>query len=1684
MIWLEPIRVVAPLTLLSIFLLVSSASALTYTGSADKIFYALGETINYTGASSEALNTTVNLSLASSSGTILNSRNVSMNGLNFSTTMNASVSSSGDYLMNASFVFNNSTFVSAQLIKIYKSSKFTITTIKPTYSPGETINFTVKATDLDGNDVPNENVSVKIIYLNNDTNLTATKNGLTDSKGEYSSTFTAPSATDFYRLVVNGWATIKVIEVGSFEIVSFPGDANGNSKFKFAVGETAYLFLDLFTLNKTKYTNSESISFNITYPNATSTIATQTYSGNRTNTSFVASINGTYTIRISVVSVSKTVEFTFDASTYDLRAQTFSPLRGFTNIFFPNDTVNLVVKVYNVSSGQTLTNNFTAGTWQVSLLDSDLNLLQSISNSTSMNSLYQYRFNFSAPSSVGVYFLKAALNQSEIIIDLIVQDVSAEAIPVDQDYNFKDFFISGKHTVRVITTLGNYSGSINVTNVTVSQVLNSSGYDITSSLSFNTSTIAYKGARAGLIEFAAPPDADWYVIKTLSNSKYSASAWFLVKTYSVCANLAGYKWFVSGSSDVSLNVRVTTVQDIGFIEGLGGISGKHGGEAEGVGEGNTSFGTMYGMGYCGGGNASSSVQVEVTKVFNTLTLEDYTLKLSSLPSGTTDSTGNVVLNITKPSSGWDTGWYGVEFKMKDQTNKTDRGFGGFNVKNLWINVWPKQVGGFWRWYFGPTENFTFDIFAYNSSSDWYWYGTGQGVGDNCYLNGIFYSGDGSEWFWPPKELSSSTYTSTCTGSSGRFNLTITPSSAFKSGYYTVRVKVNTTSGLGDVGEGSIAIKVYNVWVKSSSSNWYDSWYKTTNEQLNFTVDVTYANDTSWSCGWSTCNSKIGDNINISVKSLQKYENYKPQAYSTTRYNATLSNYTGSGGGGSVALTQNVFNVSNISLTSVNITLANNSFNTSVAITIPKNATNNITSATMTVKGYQVNNTFPTSLAVVLQGSNMFNTSNLSSSNVTSFVTALNNGISGCAANAGGNCTAVFNVSSSTAGIVELSNLTINYNLTAQNTSTSGSNLWWTNTTSGGAIVTLNPNGTWQSGYYQLVVEVFGPSGSETSTNWFEVRPFFVDVVPVNQNGTNTWAYSSGDTIRLNISAANKPSWMRYSVYSNTSFTYSNATIKSMKLQYYNPTNWQMTNVSISSYSPISISGITMVNLTTESLSSGSYNFEVTLNDSTGNEATGYGWFEVRNFRLSAQTNNWKWIFLPNETISIRAAACSATTWWCDPTSNTYSGKTVNITVSKLARTNTWPYTNVSGWTATSGQITNSSGTSTLNITPTSRLSSGYYMAELTGRYVDGSGSSETATVWFSIQSFSFTAYATKGEFAANENLTVGITADQQINITDIQISCGQWPNYKSYRLNDNLRVNQSSVSAGTRGLSINVTSGSWGAGWCSGQITASDPADSSSTQTQWLSFNVKTFTLEVQPVRYVIVKNETPSLRIISDRTLILSDLNLTRWDYVGGTSQQTFYKLNTNLTANTSSVAANSHIRFNISSNWTNGYHSGQITLSDPSDSSLSSSAYFYFQVYDIVYGYGYSSTWPLYINTTTIPLDVYAFRYNSSSTNIWWPFDGAANINITVLEIKRENCASWPCTYTTLSTSLYNSTSVLSTVNVTGNGTASANSARINITRTSGTWDTQGHQITILLRDAASGETTNASAWFWAYG
>ena len=810
MVWLGTRWVSIAIVIFSFLFIASSASALTYTGSADQVFYSPGDTINYTGSVSESITTTVNVSLADSSGTIYGSNNASLNGLNFSTTMNASVSSSGEYLINASFVFNNSTFVSSQLVKIYRSAKITVTTDKPTYSPNELINLTVKATDQNDNNVASENVSVKIISLNNDTSLSSTKNGLTDSKGEYSTTFNAPSDTGFYRLVVNDWMAVKVFDVGSYNLITFGGDVDGNSKSKFGVGETVYLYVDLFTLNGTKYTNTETISYNVTYPNGTSTVSTNTYSGNKTNSSFVASINGTYDVRISVVSSSKTVEYTLVAASYDLRAQTSSPTRGFTNNFFPNDTVNLIVKVYNVSSGQAITTNYTAGTWQVFLLDSDLNILKSLSNSTSMTALYQYIFNFSAPSDVGPYYIKVKLNESESIIDLGVQDVDAQAIPVDQSYNFKDFFISGKHTVRVITILSNTTGTINVTNVSASQVLNSSGSDITSSLSINTSLVDYKGVKAGLIEFAAPPDADWYVVKTLSNNKYSASTWFLIKTYSVCSNLAGYKWFVGSTSDVQLNVRVTSVQDVDFIAGIGGTEGKKGGEADSVGSGNTSFGTMYGVGYCGGGNASSNVQVSVSKVFNTLTLEDYTLKLNSLPSGTTDSNGNLVLNLTHPSSGWASGWYGVELKLKDQSNKTDRGFGGFNVKNLLVNVWPKQVGGFWRWYFGPNENFTFDVYSYNSTSDWYSYGSGQGVGDNCNMTGVFYTGDGSEWLWPPREISSSSYSSTCSGSSGKFNLTIAPSSTFKSGSYMVRVKVNTSSGISDTGEGSFSVKVYNV----------------------------------------------------------------------------------------------------------------------------------------------------------------------------------------------------------------------------------------------------------------------------------------------------------------------------------------------------------------------------------------------------------------------------------------------------------------------------------------------------------------------------------------------------------------------------------------------------------------------------------------------------------------------------------------------------------------------------------------------------------------------------------------------------------------------------------------------------------------------------------------------------------
>lgn len=1819
-------------SLFSLLLFVESALALTFTGFTDKFSYKINETINYTGVADQNLTSNITVYLINASNTQFNFTSTVPNSTNFTIQFSASVPRSGEYFVKANFTFNNTYFESSSIVKISKAHSIVIATNKPAYSPGETINFTVRATDLNNIGVSDENLTVRLMHSTNGTVLSS-KSSLTNSAGEYSSTFTAPSATGTYRLTVNDWVATKLIDISTFDLVAFTGDMDGNIKTKFGVNDTVYIYMDLFDTNKTRYTGTEPIEVRVTYPHGIENgSVSHTFSGSRLNMTFAANESGTFNIKVTVASTAKSVILPVEVGKYEIVGWLERNSTAAT-VFFPNERVNVLVKVFNVSTGEVIKTTGLDEVFELNLLDSSFVNSSTLDNGTTVDTKGIRTFNFTTPNTTGLYYVRVRLNQSKIDLDMKVINTIATTSAADQSYNFKSVFVGNKQTIRILTTLSNATHQINVTSISVVSLKTSTGTDITSSVTFNTSIVDYKDSKAGLVEFSSPSAAGLYFIKTLVNRNFAGETQFLIKLYTACAQLDGYRWFISSTDDANLTVRVTEAKDISVVDSLAGNSS----DSTNTETGN--FSSIYGMHDCyaeykntasgssTSGNNTDNIVVTVKKIVNTLTGEDATTKVANLPSNNTDNNGRVALRLQKPSGGWDGGNYVVELELRDKNNNTDKGFGSFQVKSMWINVWPMQVSGRWRWYFSPTENMSFNVNAYNSTATWYYYGQGSGTGDNCTVMGVFYQGNGAEWFWPPKTIPTSKYTWSCTNSSapakGSFNLTINHTAAFDSGYYMVRVKVNTTSGVGDSGEGWFSIKAYNVYARTTSNNYYDSWYRGVTDDVTLDIDVTYANSTEWGCYWQKCSASelVKENLNISAK-LIKYDG-NPKDYPTSKYNASFANNTavvtttsslttflnGSLVNVGVNTSKNVTylmttfssgyiasnaNISNITLSSAgwnasatisilksstinsatvavtpytsnlkinmslndtssflnttnngtggsyssNATFTNNlrtllstctadsagnctaafnvtlnssgtvqldtlqiyynqirnttpSSNSSIMITIPKNAT--INSAFVGINMTSGNVTANLSLSDVatltnLGNSSFFNTSNLSTTpNNVSFGSSLTTALSLCT-NSGGNCTLALNITLNETTTATLSNLRINYNTTQTTQNTSA---WFINTTSGNANLTFVPRGgvnnnSWETGYYSAAITVDGPQGRETGTYWFEIRSFFANLQPVKPTDfrQTTYSYGSNQNITINVSATNKPSWLGSSSY-GVSLTNIPANITAMKLSYWDQSTYQMVQVPVrwepnaSTVTNPTINRTTTVNITAGStLTAGNwYNLEVTLTDSSGNNQTGWTSFQIKDFTFSARTKNWQYAFNNTENIHLDVAVCDGETWYCNFGSNSYSGSAVTVTATKLMKSDSWPYTEVSGWTTNTSTLNSTnSGQGIVTITPTSTLSGGYYSAEL--RATPSSGSTITTNVWFKIESFRLSVNTLKWEHKMSENVTLKITTSAAATLSDAYISCGYWPDQTIYsKSGGTLSANSTSLNTGDNLIMLSPSGRNWVSGSCSGSVSVTSGGE---IQTAWISFDMKAFALQVNQPKYIYLKNESVVLKVSSDTGQYFNITNVTLEVYNYGNGSYIPLRLGQHFASNATGLSfkGNATINLNASAygNWSfKEYHNGRLTVVDSNNSAISQTAVFYFYIRDVLY----VNAWPVINDTTTwsspnsstetIAMNVYTYKYNSAKQE-WWSYDITPNINVTVTSIEKESCATWPCTYS----------------NVTGWTASTATSksdgrAQLNITRNGG-WASGWHYLNLRLEESSSGLVEfNRQTGFW---
>jgi len=167
-------------------------------------------------------------------------------------------------------------------------------------------------------------------------------------------------------------------------------------------------------------------------------------------------------------------------------------------------------------------------------------------------------------------------------------------------------------------------------------------------------------------------------------------------------------------------------------------------------------------------------------------------------------------------------------------------------------------------------------------------------------------------------------------------------------------------------------------------------------------------------------------------------------------------------------------------------------------------------------------------------------------------------------------------------------------------------------------------GTWGSGYYSVILNV---NGTDTGYAWFNTIAFYVETQPTDANGTNyKYSIRGNQSMFFNVSTTRNYKWWSGSTRYNAS-DYINATFDSLTLRTWDPITYQQKEYSYPNninISPLNITGNGLLNVTYKNGTwpTGYYYGELTLKNSDNETSTGWLWFNVQPFRVSASTSSY------------------------------------------------------------------------------------------------------------------------------------------------------------------------------------------------------------------------------------------------------------------------------------------------------------------------------------------------------------------------------------------------------------------------------------------------------------------------------
>ena len=628
----------------------------------------------------------------------------------------------------------------------------------PIYQPNENLSLLVVTTNETNAIIGNQNVSIEM--LNESDHVLASVSGATNNLGYYIANFTTPNQSGMYRFSINNGFAMEVFYVERFRLRVFTTDERGNTMASFSPGSKVRI------VALAKNSSGDAISLDacnvrITLPSGVVITASMNESEVGRYVYEFANTNdeGDYAVRIEALLNGQTqvattgfsiVSSVFQAIAFNPRFMSGAAEKGpgfEVNAFAPGSNVTIMLMQFNSSFGPFGPSFVPIDDPSTSVDECEsrismLELVDEFGNDRSgevevkimnVNRTMQ-AFNVSseaatgAPPGViqqcvavinnltemGAYRVRFSLDGSKTAGDTFaIQLLYAHAYPVGEAGEKFPFYVPNS-TMRMKIEVIDMRNRMQIN---ASQIISVAITEMRKEFP-EMKDVFTPGYRAminesvsdGILTFLSPAEEGFYTMRftfrvNLSGNVTTGSGTghFMLKKYFIWAEPIDKngepRWFFSSGENITLKIHIIDAT-------LGGAL------ASGYSVTEQCTG-------CAGMVAS------VTRLFNDQLMMEIDPSAYTVIKGTVlNSTSGATVKLV-PTTALPSGWYGVDIELRDpDTNKTYFGWGGFEIRNFFVEVWPVEYDSnagvyvpSWKNAYPLGSNVTFAVIGRNVT-DW------------------------------------------------------------------------------------------------------------------------------------------------------------------------------------------------------------------------------------------------------------------------------------------------------------------------------------------------------------------------------------------------------------------------------------------------------------------------------------------------------------------------------------------------------------------------------------------------------------------------------------------------------------------------------------------------------------------------------------------------------------------------------------------------------------------------------------------------------------------------------------------------------------------------------------------------------------------------------------------------------